>query len=90
MKSKGQIGMWGISLMLGITIIILALALSPAVKSFVDSAMGESTANFIGLGCETTDSNFVKGVCVITDFSLFYFCVGLLFIGGLVMVAKRI
>jgi hypothetical protein len=81
MNKKGQAAAWSYGFMIGITLIVLALALAPTLKSFVDSAMGETTADFIGLDCDTTDNNFVKGVCVITDFSLFYFIAALLFIG---------
>jgi hypothetical protein len=86
MNKKGQV--WGYSLMLGLTVIILALALAPAGKSFIDSAMGTSTADFIGLDCDTTTSNFIKGTCIITDFSLVYFFGGLIMIGGGVITTK--
>ena len=85
---KGQVGMWGYMLMLGLVIIILALALAPAGKSFIDSAMGTTTADFIGLDCATTTNNFVKGTCTILDFSLVYFFGGLIFIGGGIISAK--
>lgn len=85
-NNKGQV--WGYSLMLGLVVIILALALAPAGKSFIDSAMGTTTADFIGLDCDTTTSNFIKGTCVITDFSLVYFFGGLILIGGGIITAK--
>lgn len=86
MNNKGQI--WGYSLMLGITVIILALALAPAGKSFIDNSMNATTADFIGLDCDTTTSNFIKGTCVITDFSLVYFFGGLILIGGGIITAR--
>jgi hypothetical protein len=89
MNKKGQV--WGYSLMLGLTIIIVALALAPAGASFINSAMNTSTADFIGLDCDNVSiSNFDKGTCTITDFSLVYFFGGLILIGGGMIVAKII
>lgn len=90
MNKKGQVGAWAYGFMIGLTIIILALALAPAGKSFIDSAMGTTTADFIGLDCDTTTSNFVKGTCIITDFSLVYFFGGLIMIGGAIITARLI
>lgn len=87
MNNKGQV-VWGYAFMLGLTIIILALALAPSLSSFVTSAMSASTADFIGLDCANTTDKFVKGVCVITDFSLAYFIGALIFIGGGIIVSK--
>jgi len=47
MNKKGQVGAWAYVFMIGLTIIILALALAPAGKSFIDAAMGTTTADFI-------------------------------------------
>ena len=91
MNKQGQVGSWAYGLMLGLTIIVLALALAPAGKSFIDSAMNQSTADFIGLDCSNSSiSNFDKGTCTITDFSLAYFFGGLLLIGGAVITARII
>jgi hypothetical protein len=79
MNNKGQV--WGYAIMLSIVVIVLGLALAPAGKSFIDSAMGNSTADFIGLNCDTTTDNFVKGACTITDFSLAYVIGGIVLIG---------
>lgn len=78
-SKKGQVVFY--SLMLGITVLVLALALAPAGKTFVDDAMNSTTGDFIGLDCDGTTNNFVKGTCVITDFSLFYFFGGIILIG---------
>ena len=88
MNSRAQAAAWAYGFMIGITLIVLSLALAPTLKSFVDDAMGATTADFIGLDCDTSDSNFIKGVCVITDFSLFYFIGGLLCIGIAFITAK--
>ena len=88
MNSKGQI--WAYSLMLSIAIVVLVLSLASPLKSVVDSSMGNSTADFIGLNCSVPPSNFVHATCVITDFSLFYFIAGVLLIGIGLLTAKII
>lgn len=87
MDKTGQV--WGYALMIGIVVIILALALAPAGNDFITSSMNASVGNTIGLDCDNSSiSNFDKGACVVTDFSLFYFFGGLLLIGIAVMSAK--
>jgi len=87
MNKKGQV--WGYSIMLGIVLFILAMALAPAGNAFVKDAMNASTADFIGLDCDNASiSNFAKGTCVITDFSQAYFFGGLILIGLSVIGAK--
>ena len=90
MKSKrGQV--WGYTLALGLVIIILALALAPIGQEFVNNAMNQTVGDTIGLDCGNESiSNFDKGTCVITDFSIAYFFGGLIFIGGAVVVAKLV
>jgi len=86
MNKRGQV--WAYSLMLSITVIVIVLALAPAGKSVIDDALGNSTANFIGLNCDTTTSTFTKGACTITDFSLAYVFGGLLLIGVGIILAR--
>jgi len=87
MNSKGQV--WGYTLMLGITVVILALAFAPIGQSFVNDAMNVSTASAIGMDCDNSSiSSFTKGACVVTDFSLAYFFGGLIFIGVAIITAK--
>ena len=84
MDKLGQV--WGYSMMLGLTVIILALALAPAGNVFIQSAMNASVGDTLGLDCNNSSiSNFDKGTCVITDFSLFYFFGGIIFIGGAII-----
>ena len=83
MNKRGQV--WGYSLSLGIVLFVLALALAPAGQDFVDDAMNSSTSDFIGLDCNNESiSNFQKGTCVITDYSLPYF------FGGLILLALSV
>lgn len=80
MNKKGQMVFY--TLMLGLVILVLALALAPAGKKFIDDAMNSSTGDFIGLDCSNDSvNNFVKGTCIVTDFSLFYFFGGIILIG---------
>jgi len=89
MNSKAQV--WGYTITLGLTIIILALALAPVGQQFVTSAMNTTVGDTLGLDCSNSSiSNFDKGTCVITDFSIPYFFGGLIFIGGAVVVAKLV
>lgn len=87
MNQKGQI--WGYSLMLGLVIIVLALALAPAGRDFVSSAMNQTVGDTLGLDCTNESiSNFDKGACVVTDFSQAYFFGGLILIGGAIVVSR--
>lgn len=87
MNNQGGVAIYG--LMIGLTIIILALALAPIGKEFVDSAMNETVEDTIGLDCSNSSiSNFDKGSCVIVDFGLFYFFAGLILIGGAIIVSR--
>ena len=87
MNKQGSVAIYG--MMLALTIIVLALALAPAGKSFVDNAMNASTSDLIGLDCNNSSiSNFDKSACIVTDFSQAYFFGGLILIGGAIVVAK--
>ena len=85
-NKKGQVMFYG--LMLGITILVLALALAPSVGQFTDTAMNDSVGDTIGLNCTGTTSDFVKATCVVTDLSLFYFIGILIFMAGVIVTAK--
>lgn len=87
MNKRGQT--WAYGLMLGFTIIVLALALAPAGNQFISSAMNQTVGDSIGLDCANESiSTFTKGTCIITDFSLAYFFGALIFIGGAVVIAR--
>lgn len=88
-NSKGSVMIF--SIMLGLVVIILALALAPAGKEIISSAMNVSTSDTIGLDCGNDSiSNFDKATCIITDFSLFYFFGGLILIAGLIITGRII
>jgi len=87
MNKSGSVVVY--TLMLGMIIIILALALAPPVQDFIDGAMNESSGDTQGLDCNNESiSNFDKAACVSIDISLFYFIGALIFIGGLIITSK--
>ena len=97
MNNKGQIFFY--TLMLGILVLVLALALAGPVKEVVDSTRNQSTSVLYtnqsesnpGLDCTNSSiSNFDKGACLVSDLSLFQFIGGLIFIAGAIITAKLI
>ena len=91
MNTKANIAIYG--LMLGLTIIILALALAPSISESTGNAMNYTNVSTdqYGLDCSNSSiSNFDKVTCYATDLTLFYFIGALLLIGGGVIAAKII
>ena len=87
MNKKASIVIYG--MMVGLTIIVLALALAPAGKEFISSTMDAPTEDTLGLDCANESiSNFDKAACTVTDFSLFYFFGGLIFIAGVIVTSR--
>ena len=88
MNNKGQVII--ISFMIGLTILILALALAPAVKESTDIARNVTTNSSIGLDCSNSSiSDFDKGACIATDISLPYF-IGFLLLSVGAVIGGRI
>ena len=89
-NKKGSVLLYGV--MLSLTIIILTLALAPAVSEFTVTARNASVVNAtVGMDCGNSSiSDFTKAACYATDLNLFYFIGGLLFIGGAIFTAKII
>ena len=76
-------------MMLGLTILILALAMAPIIQDFTNDARNESLGDTIGMDCENSSiSSFDKAACVTSDLYLFYFIGSLIFISGLVVTSK--
>ena len=89
MNNKGQVMMYG--LMLGIVIIIMALAFSGPVKTFVDNARNTTSELGDGMDCSNASiTDFTKAACLSSDISLPFFIGTLIFIGGLIITAKII
>jgi uncharacterized membrane protein len=80
MNKKGSILIYG--MMLGLVVLILALALAPSVTEF-------ATTSRTSLDCSNESiSNFDRATCYVTDLSPFYFIGGLIFIGGAIVTSK--
>jgi len=89
MNKKGSVILY--SLMIGLTIIVVALALAPAVQESTERARNVTDGDAVGLNCSNDSiSNFDKATCVATDLTLFYFVGSLLLIGGVIVGAKII
>ena len=85
--TKGSAILFG--LMLGLTIILLGLALAPSLSETINNARNATSGDTTGLDCDNESiSNFNKATCVATDLSLFYIIGFILFLGGSVIAAK--
>jgi len=82
MNRKGSVVFY--SLMLGLVVIVLALALAPSVQSFTNTAMTQ-------MDCSNDSiSIFDKAGCTAIDLGLFQFIGSLILIGGALLTAKII
>ena len=89
MENKGQVLIY--TMMLGLVIIIVALALAPAISQSTTGAMNTTAGDVLGMDCANSSiSDFNKAACVATDISLPWFVGALLLIGGAVVGAKII
>jgi len=88
MNNKGSIVIYG--LMVGLVVLILALALAPAVAQFTNDARNVSSGDKVGLNCSYTNniSEFDRAACIATDLTLFYFISFLVFLAGAIVTAK--
>jgi len=84
MNNKGQTLFYGF--MITVTIIVLALALAPAIKETTDGVRNET---YMDCG-NTSISDFDKAACVSTDLSSVYFIGGLITLAGAVALGKWI
>jgi hypothetical protein len=84
MNNKASVLIYG--LILGLTVIVTALALAPSVQDFTDISM-----NATNMDCSNESiSNFDKAACIAVDLNLFYFIGALILIGGIIVTAKII
>ena len=86
LNKKSQVFFY--TLMLGVLVLVLALALAPPVRDFTTGAMNETSGDTLGMNCSGTTDPFVKVTCVATDLSLFYFIGFLIIIAGAIVSAK--
>ena len=81
-SSKGQVTQV-FSLMVGLTIIILALALAPAISDNTARSRNATDGDLIGMDCSNSSiSDFTKAACIATDISPFWLVATLILIGG--------
>ncbi len=84
MNNKGQVAF--LVMMIGIVIIVLALAFAPPLKTQIDITRGAN-----GLDCSNSSiSTFDQATCIVTDLNMFYFVGGLIFIAGTVIMGRRL
>jgi hypothetical protein len=89
MNKDGGVVIYGV--MLGLVIVVLALALAPVVMNSTNRARNATIGDTIGMDCNNASiSDFDKAACTATDLTLFYFIGGLIFIAGTVITAKII
>jgi hypothetical protein len=87
LNKRGSVLIYG--MMVALTVLILALALAPAVAQFTNNAMNASDGDTIGMDCNNISiSNFQKAACYATDLNLFYFIGGLIFLAGAFITAR--
>lgn len=80
-----------LTLMIGIVILILALAFTPVLKEFSDNARNSTSTNSIGLDCSNSSINdYNKASCLYVDYLPPFFAGFLIFIAGAIIVAKVI
>lgn len=89
MNSKGQLIF--VTLMIAATVIILALAMAPAIKQSSEVSMSPSSDTNVGLDCSNQSiSDYDKANCVMVDLALPYFFWGLLGLAAIIIGAKVI
>lgn len=82
MNKSGSVMFYG--MMLALVLVILGLALAPAVKDFTTEARSS-------MDCDNSSiSNFVKAGCIATDIQLPYFIGTVILIGGAIIGARII
>jgi len=87
LNNKGQVFFY--TLMLGIVIVLLALAFADPLRETIDTARSPSTNDSVGLDCGNGSiSDFDKANCTMVDLGLPYFFFGLLALAGIVVGAK--
>lgn len=89
MNNKGQ-ATTVYFLMIGIVIVILALAFAPGLKSAVDTARGNQTSTQDALNCGNITNDWQRGTCFASDIFLPYFFFGMIGIALAIIGAKII
>lgn len=85
MNDKGQTILF--AFMLTVTIIVMAMGISFAVRQGSDNAMETGSSN---MSCSTTTDDYVKAACYVTDVSPAFFIGSLIAIAGMILAARYI
>lgn len=89
MNKSGQLTTYFVTLMIGVVIIIMAMALAPTIKNVISDARSNSTSTTLGLNCsDSTINNYNKATCLFSDISLPAFVGSVIFIAGGIIGAK--
>ena len=89
LNKRGQVMFY--TIMLSVVVVIIALAMTPVVKTFVDDARNTTTDSRQGLDCANTSiSDFQQAQCVMVDLATPYFFFAFLGIAGIIIGAKVI
>lgn len=89
MNKKGQVVLY--TLMLAVVLILLALALAPALTSIGGTIRADTTDTQIGLNCSNPNlDDYYKGTCMIHDLTTPFFIGAIIGIAGIVIGAKII
>jgi len=84
LNNKGQVMFF--AFMLGLVVVVLALALAAPIKESVEDAMSSEN-----LDCGNSSiSSFDKGACLVSDLTMFHFIAALIFIAGAIITARII
>jgi len=87
LNNKGQVIFF--TLMLSVTIFIIAMALVPVVQDMTEGAMNSTSDTQVGLDCSNSSiTDYTKAQCILTDAATPYFFFGLIGIALLVIGAK--
>lgn len=87
MNNRGQVVFF--VLMLGIVVVLLAMALAPIVNQVATDARNVTTNTQVGLDCSNSSiSDYQKSQCILVDVATPYFFFGLVGIALLIMGAK--
>ena len=94
MNKNGSVLIYG--MMMAMVVVLLALALAPALFQMNNAVQTNSTddftnggGTFVGLDCSNSSiSNFQRAGCYATDLGLFYFVGSLIFIAGGIIGAR--
>lgn len=86
-NKRGQVMFY--TIMLSVVLIILAMAMTPVVKQFVDDSRNSTTETRQGLDCSNESiSDFQQAQCVLVDMATPYFFFAVIGIAGIVIGAK--